>query len=519
MTLQRKLALTLALAAIPIVAGLAWVRVEVGRRADVQALGDLLTERVNAVGRQRCEATPELFFEPRQGPFGPGRRERPEGERPRFPLPSREPFGGGPPFPPRFSGPTRPGTPGGFGGRRPFQIFVYDAAFTAHVPSAPSFPAELRAALARGDRIASTRARVDAPHVPDAPQFPLEVLTVALKTEWADGPCAFVLAQRTGVPSTLASVDQVVSTAPLVLGLIAVMWFASGPLVRRVRTLTDAVKRSSASHYEISVPEVGSDEITALARAFNEAGTEVRAHLAQLEQRDRTLRQFLANTTHDVMIPLTVLQGHLTALRDSATGASAAQASLVGAVQEAHYMASLLHNLGAAAKLEAPDQLIQRHPVDLNALVERVVERHRPVAAPAGVSIEYAVPDLPIVCEGDVTLLEQAVSNIVHNAVRYNRAGGHVAVVLDRLGDDTGHFSLRVLDDGPGVPDEKLERLTERRYRDEQARQREPNGLGLGLAIAREVAERHGLVLHLRRSEAGGLEVELRTTAGAPCTT
>jgi signal transduction histidine kinase len=303
--------------------------------------------------------------------------------------------------------------------------------------------------------------------------------------------------------------------APLVVGLVAIMWFATGPLVRRVHALTEAVKRSSASQYEIEVPETGSDELTDLARTFNEAGARIRAHLAELRERDRTLRQFLANTTHDVMIPLTVLQGHLTALaRDDAAAGATAQTSLVGAVQEAHYMASLLHNLGAAAKLEAPEQLVQRHPVDLNALVERVVERHRPVAVPAGTAIEFAVPEARIVFEGDVTLLEQAVSNVVHNAVRYNRPGGHVAVVLDAITGAPGAFSLRVLDDGPGVPDDRIARLTERRYRDDQARHRDPNGLGLGLAIAREVAERHGLALHLRRSDQGGLEVEFRHEGG-----
>src|SRR6185503_14512935 len=123
---------------------------------------------------------------------------------------------------------------------------------------------------------------------------------------------------------------------------------------------------------------------------FNDAGREVRAHLSEVEEREATLRTFLANTTHDVMLPLTVLQGHLSNLRrDAATGAFD-ERRLAAAAEEAHYIGSLLQNLAAAAKLEGGRPL-ERHPFDLAALVERVIERHRPVASAAGVGLEHAV--------------------------------------------------------------------------------------------------------------------------------
>jgi signal transduction histidine kinase len=234
----------------------------------------------------------------------------------------------------------------------------------------------------------------------------------------------------------------------------------------------------------------------------------VRAHLARLEQRDQALRSFLANTTHDVMVPLTVLQGHLASLREAAAAGRAPEPGLwVAALQEAHYMASLLHNLGAAAKLEAAESLVLSHPVLLGELVERVVARHRPVAEPAGVELVYFVPERPLETLADVTLIEQALSNLVHNAVRYNRRGGHVAVVLEEV---DGRFALRVLDDGPGVGNAELERLRERAYRTDEARARHPDGLGLGLSIASDVAQHHGFELELATPAAGGLQVTLR---------
>jgi signal transduction histidine kinase len=147
-----------------------------------------------------------------------------------------------------------------------------------------------------------------------------------------------------------------------------------------------------------------------------------------------------------------------------------------------------------------------REPVDLVALVERVIARHRMIARDRRISLDFAVPDEPTLALGDVTLLERALSNVVHNAVRYNDAGGHVAVVLSAK---PGAFTLRVTDDGPGLDPEDLPRLTERGYRGNVARTRHPHGMGLGLHITEDVLTQHGFTLRIARPEGAerGLEV------------
>jgi len=138
-----------------------------------------------------------------------------------------------------------------------------------------------------------------------------------------------------------------------------------------------------------------------------------------------------------------------------------------------------------------------------------VVARHGSVAASHGVLLEHGVPPEPLEVVGDVTLLEQLVGNVVHNAVRYQDEGGHVAVVVGREGPDAQRFRLRVEDDGPGIPDDELSRAFERSWRGTQARTRRPGGAGLGLSIAKEVADRHGFELSLAARDGGGLVVTL----------
>jgi signal transduction histidine kinase len=326
---------------------------------------------------------------------------------------------------------------------------------------------------------------------------------------WDTGPCALVIARRVDLPGAgPGAFDRYGLPALLATALVATMMLAFGPIVRRVRELTAGVQRSAASGYAETVPESGSDELSELGRAFNAAGAQVRGQIERLERRERSLRDFVENTTHDVMLPLTVLQGHLVALeRRAAAGGVADVARLREAQEEAHYLGSLLENLGAAARLEAEEMPLARDRFSLNRVVERAVGRQTTIARGKGVDLVHALPGEEIEAEGDVTLFERAVSNLIHNAVRYGRDGGHVAVVLEVDGDE---FVLRVLDDGPGVSDEDLARLAERSYRTEAARRRHPTGTGLGLAIAKEVCERHGFGFALRRAEAGGLEAILR---------
>lgn len=480
MTLRNRLVLTLVATALPLLGGLAWLRVEFLRRAGEQALREIVVTRVEEWGEARCEAAPETFP---HGPFRPPRF--PEGEEPP-PRPSR-----GGPEPRRFLRPE--------GHRRPVEMYVYDASYHAASPEAPPFPERLRRALEQGATTPSYRVQATGA----APGW----TELAVRTGWS-GPCAVVLA-RLPQPRVGPALGVLLPALVVGAGLLVAVWFAAGPVVRRIRTLTSDVRLSAAERYARPVAVTGSDEVTALSRAFNEAGAEIRSHLNRVEQREETLRSFLANTTHDVMLPLTVLLGHLASLRTRIERGEAVQEPLLtAAIEEAQYMASLVHNLSAAAKLEAGEPLLQHHSLDLTALVERVVERHQPLARSRRITLDFAVPEAPLRARGDVTLVEQAVSNVVHNAVRYNDAGGHVAVVLEAP-RDARSFRLRVLDDGPGVPDDQIPRLSERSFRSGTARTRHPEGRGLGLHIAASVAERHGFRLSFARSEYGGLQVDL----------
>jgi len=468
MTLRRRLTLTLLLTAAPLLAGLLWLRSELLQRAAEESLHDAIVARMDSGGRERCEEDPSAFGSRRF-------RRRDRTEAPGTPT-ARAPWADRRSPRARFLPPL---------------LQPYDRSLQPSDPSAPELPEEIRRALTAGADAAALRREGG--------------VLLAVRMPWDEGPCAVVAAFRPDPPTFDTPPALLAGALALCAGFLAAVWLASSPVVRRIRALAGDVRRSAAARYAEPVRAEGTDEVSELAHAFNEAGREVRAHLSEVEEREATLRTFVANTTHDVMLPLTVLQGHLSNLRRDA-GSGPGERRLAAAAEEAHYIGSLLQNLSAAAKLEG-GSAVERHPLDLGALVERVIARHRTVASAAGVGLEHAVPEAPLWTEGDVTLLEQAVGNIVHNAIRHNREGGHVGVVLDEDGE--GRFLLRVADDGPGVPDDQRARLGERRFRTDEARQRHPEGLGLGLSIARDVALRHGFSLDFAANEPSGLVAAL----------
>ena len=173
------------------------------------------------------------------------------------------------------------------------------------------------------------------------------------------------------------------------------------------------------------------------------------------------------------------------------------------ALEELRYISALMDNMRIEAQLDGT--LASGEPVELGHVLELVLGRERLIARRQEVELAGSWPDEPVWVTSQVVMAQQALTNVVHNAVRYNEPGGHVAVVLEVLPE--ARFRLMVLDDGPGVPPEALERLVERQFRVEEARPRD--GAGLGLYITSRICERWGWSLKLEATEPSGLKVTI----------
>lgn len=323
------------------------------------------------------------------------------------------------------------------------------------------------------------------------------------------GSCAYVQASWKPVVTPLESLKATffgggsVALASILLSLL----FVIRPAAKRVALLRSAALNVGNARAYRSANLLTDDDFGQLSRELD------RAH-ARIREEETRLAEHLANVAHDLRTPMASL--HL-ALEQAfrSTENTNLKEPLVSALADVVYVRGLTENLRLATRFDDP-QAFSEPPItfDLGASVERTLGRVRFFAQMKGLSLDLAIPDKPIEVRGDPIAVEQAVGNVIDNAVTHGTTDGHVAVVLRREGAD--RFVLIVVDDGPGVDEEDLPMLGKRTFRSDDARQRDPRGSGIGLAIASEVARRSGWELRFEREEPKGLRV---TFSGSIATT
>jgi signal transduction histidine kinase len=224
--------------------------------------------------------------------------------------------------------------------------------------------------------------------------------------------------------------------------------------------------------------------------------------LDRLEASFAEQRRFVADASHEMRTPITIVRGHLEVMRVAGALDPEQEETLDLAIDELHRMGNVLQDLLSLARIEggAPPPF---GALDLGEVVEEAVIRGQDLA-PRRFSFNHAGP-LPV--WGNRDLLLQALLNLVSNAVGHTQDGGRISV---NCRADAQKASVEVMDDGPGIPQDDLERVFDRFYRSVgRPRSAALGGTGLGLAIARRLVELHGGRLRVRNSPAGGAVFEL----------
>lgn len=263
-------------------------------------------------------------------------------------------------------------------------------------------------------------------------------------------------------------------------------WFFAGRALRPVHTLSGAVERITARGLDQRLGVHGNDpEFRRLITVFN-------AMMDRLEASFRQATRFSADASHELKTPLALLQIELEQALAAVPADSPQQAVYTSLLEEVQRLKAIVQKLLLLSLADAGRLELHREPVDLSALLGNVLEDAAALAP--HLSLESTVAP-GVTVRADAILLEQAVQNLVGNAIKYNRPGGTVRLTL-RVEDGTR--VLTVGNSGPGIPAADQPRLFDRFFRADPARQRSAvGGAGLGLSLAREIVRAHGGVLEL----------------------
>ena len=317
-------------------------------------------------------------------------------------------------------------------------------------------------------------------------------------------------------PMSVAMRDLGPTLAAVALGLLAAGTAVSAlvifrPTRRRLSQLQDAARAIGAGAVGVRAPDQGGDEVTSLSRAFNDMAVQLEQRTNALDAADRTRRQLLADVSHELMTPLSAIRGYVETLQmadlrlDEGT-----RTRYLGIVNdESERLEEIIGDLLELARLEGGGGALRNDTVSVAQLLERVRHRHEPILDDKRITLD-AVEDPAVgVFRGDQYRLEQALQNLVANAIRHTPDGGRVSVRAAREGNE---LILSVEDTGVGIPEEHLARVFDRFYKIDESRTgtKLQSGSGLGLSIVQAIVARHGGTVSASSVPGAGARFEIR---------
>ncbi len=346
---------------------------------------------------------------------------------------------------------------------------------------------------------------------------PLDLALIPLRAERGAPNGEFrvlIVAESPGTPvrpfaALLVRLGWTAVVVFLVAILVALLLARS--ITRPLIALTRATRALAAGDYTQRVPVRGRDEVAELGGSFNQ--------LAQdLERLRRREKDFLANISHDLKTPLTSIQGFAGALTDGTCPPESYPDVARIIHDEAQRMGHLVGDILHLSRLEAGEVPLALAPIDPADLLHAAGRRFEKAAQAGGVTIRVEAPAArSLILLGDRARLEQALGNLIENALRYTPPGGRIDLVAvpveaDREGhpgQGQGQARLIVRDTGSGIAADDLGRIFERFYQADKARVAGRAGAGLGLAIVKELVERHGGAVRAESTPGAGTTITL----------
>lgn len=283
---------------------------------------------------------------------------------------------------------------------------------------------------------------------------------------------------------------------------------------RLVAMLEDATERGRLTAEELPPGSVGDRVVEAhCAPITGDGGAVVGAvavlrDVTELRQTERLRRELTANVSHELRTPLTSIVGFAETLLDGAMQDEATCRRFLTIIDsEAKRLVKLVDDLMDLSRLESKRVALDLQPVDVGRLVHHVLDKMKPLADTSQLALSRSVP-AGLIVPADSDRLEQVLTNLVDNALKYTPPGGRIEV---RAVAANGEVAVEVADTGRGIPPEDLPHVFDRFYRVDRSRTRGSGGTGLGLAIAKHIVEAHGgrISVRSRRDEGTTFEFTL----------
>jgi signal transduction histidine kinase len=287
--------------------------------------------------------------------------------------------------------------------------------------------------------------------------------------------------------------------------ILGVNWLIGHSLLKPLDLMQRAAQQIAAGDLDFSLPPSRVREVNQVAAAFTAMGAGLRAAITRQATLEQERRLLISAIAHDLRTPLFALRGYLEGIEQGVASTPEQIARYLAVCREqAAVLGQRINALFDYARLEYLGQPLQRVALDWQRVIESTVERLQLAAALKGVAVQVAAPSEPCMLAGDAQLLERMLENLLENALRHTPPDGTVEL---RWRAEPGRLCFSIADSGAGIAPEDLPQIFQPMYRGDWSRNNTTSGAGLGLTVARRIAQAHGGDLGAANRPAGGAEL------------
>ncbi len=288
------------------------------------------------------------------------------------------------------------------------------------------------------------------------------------------------------------------AAAGMLIAVILISFPLARRLVKPLRAMAEATHDIAAGRYTTRISLTSSDELGQLARAFN-------AMALTLEKNEKERRQWVADISHELRTPVSILQGEIEALLDGVR--SVTPDAIKSLHVETLRLKRLINDLYQLSLSDIGALAYRKENLNLIETLTGMLETYHPGFRQKGIAVTAKFPpDEKVIVFADRERLDQLFANIFENSLCYTDAGGELRL---EVAVSSGNCVIELQDSAPGVPEDALPKLFDRLYRVEASRSRQSGGAGLGLAICKNIVEAHEGIITAHPSPLGGLSLRI----------
>ncbi len=294
--------------------------------------------------------------------------------------------------------------------------------------------------------------------------------------------------------------------AAVIIALIAA-YFVSRSITLPIRQMRETAQQIAKGEFGRRVRIKSKDELGELAESLNTMADELQQKMENLRRLDRMRTDFVANVSHELKTPLTLIKGYIETLEDRAMDDKKTATKFISIIKEhADRLGHIVNDLLSLSELELSDDSVHKSEFDLKKLIDEVSLGFGHALAEKKQKLNVSSKGSDFRIKADLGKIEQIFVNLIDNAVKYTKDSGRIEISLCEQ-DQTIYVTVQ--DNGIGILKEHRDRVFERFYRVDKARSRELGGTGLGLSIVKHIVLAHNGKIHIESQVNNGTKVSV----------